>query len=383
MLPAGPVVAAVVAVAAIWATAMVVRTYLVVPRLASVAPMPHDQGPRVSVVVAARNEARHIRAAVASLLAQDYHDLELIVAEDRSEDATGTILDGMAAKTPRLAVIHIRELPAGWLGKNHALHAGAARATGTVLLFVDGDVVVERTAVSRAVAELESGADHVTVAPQMDLPSRLLQAVAVYFLTWGVIALRIWRVNDPRSSASVGVGAFNMVRRSAYDAVGGHTRIAMRPDDDLMLGKVLRRSGARQRVLFGVGLVGVEWYRTLREATDGLRKNAFAALHYSVALALAALVLILGVGVWPFVAVWITAGAARLLYLVAALALMAGYALTAREQRMPLWLTLLYPVAGIIQIGMVALAVTRTVAAGGIEWRGTFYPLEQLRANRV
>lgn len=383
MLSAGLIVAAGIAAVAVWATAMVLRTYAVVPRLAAVAPMPADLGPRVSVVVAARNEARHIRTAVASLLAQNYHDLELIVVEDRSEDRTGAILDDMAAKTSRLTVVHVRDLPAGWLGKNHALHTGAAQASGTVLLFVDGDIILERTAVSRAVAALESGADHVTVAPQMDLPSRLLQAVAVYFLTWGTIALRIWRVNDPTSSASVGVGAFNMVRASAYRAVDGHTRIAMRPDDDLMLGKILRRSGVRQRVLFGVGLVGVEWYRTLREATSGLRKNAFAALRYSVALFLGALVVSLAVGVWPFVAVWVTSGTARLLYAVAAVALMGGYALTAHEQRMPLWLTLLYPVAGLLQIGMVALAVSRTLVAGGIEWRGTFYPLDQLRANRV
>lgn len=376
--------AVVLAAGAVAALALVIRVYREIPRLASIQPAPGGPGPKVSIVVAACDEERHIRAAVASLLAQDYPDCELIVVDDRSRDRTGAILDDMGRKTPRLTVVHVRELPAGWLGKNHALHAGAQRATGDVLLFVDGDIMLERTAISRGVRALDaSGVDHVTVSPQMALPSWPLQLVALYFLTWGVIALRVWQVSNPRSSAFVGIGAFNMVRTRCYRDVGGHTRIPMRPDDDLMLGKLLKQSGARQRVLFGQGMVSVEWYRSLREATLGFRKNAFAALRYSLALFVGSVVGNLALGVWPFAAVLLTHGPERALYVLTVLALFGGYARTAVAQRMPVWLTFLYPFAALIQTGMLVIAVSRTLRAGGIDWRGTFYPLDQLRANRV
>ena len=372
------------AVVAAGALAMIVYIYATARRLADVPPAPEGMGPRVSIIVAARDEERHIRGAVAALLGQDYHDVELIVVDDRSRDRTSGILDTMAAKTERLEVVHVRELPAGWLGKNHALHVGAQRATGELLLFIDGDIMLHRSAVSRAVRVFdEPGADHVTVSPQMDLPSWPLQLAVGYFLTWGVVVTRVWRVENPRSSAFIGIGAFNMVRATSYRAVGGHARIPMRPDDDLMLGKMLKRSGAQTRVLFGLGMVGVEWYRSLREATQGFRKNAFAALHYNVLVFAIAAAANLAIGVGPFVGLLWSSGAARVLYGIAVSALLAGYARTAAAQKLPLWLALLYPLAAILQTGMLVIAVSRTIIAGGIDWRGTFYPLDQLKANRV
>ncbi len=381
--------AAALAVGAVTALTLVIRSYREIPRLSSMEPARDGPGgagagPKVSIIVAARDEDRHVQAAVASLLAQDYLDTELVVVDDRSRDRTGAILDDLARKAPRLTVVHVRELPAGWLGKNHALHTGAQRATGDVLLFMDGDVMLERTAISRAVGALAAeGADHLTVSPQMDLPSWPLQLAALYFLTWGVIALRIWQVSNPRSRAFVGIGAFNMVRTRWYREVGGHTRIRMRPDDDLMLGKLLKQSGARQRVFFGRGMVSVEWYRSLGEATRGFRKNAFAVLRYSVALFVGSVVINLAIGVWPFAAVFLAEGAERALSVVTVLALLGGFARTAVAQRMPLWLTFLYPVAALLQTGMLVIAVSRTLAARGIDWRGTFYRLDELRANRV
>src|SRR5262249_54548030 len=140
MLNVGLVAAGAVALIAWVATALVFRTYASVPSLGDIAPLPRGEGPRVSIVVAARNEMQAIRASVASLLQQDYHDIELIVVEDRSTDRTAAILDEMAHKTERLKVINITDLPKGWLGKNHALHTGAAWASGEVLLFIDGDI---------------------------------------------------------------------------------------------------------------------------------------------------------------------------------------------------------------------------------------------------
>src|SRR5437868_10474668 len=94
---------------------------------------------RVSIIVAARDEGPHIRAAIEALLAQDYPDYDVVAVDDRSVDDTAAILDALAARDARLRVVHVNELPAGWLGKNHAMHVGAEHASGTLLLFTDAD----------------------------------------------------------------------------------------------------------------------------------------------------------------------------------------------------------------------------------------------------
>src|SRR5690349_21179805 len=111
--------------------------------LKDVAPLDPAEWPRVSVVIAARNEARHVEEALQSVLNQDYSRLEIIVADDRSTDDTGRILDRMAARDERLRPLHITELPPGWLGKNHALDYGARQAAGDFLLFTDADIVMD------------------------------------------------------------------------------------------------------------------------------------------------------------------------------------------------------------------------------------------------
>src|SRR3954452_1043165 len=131
--------------------------------------------PRVSIIIPARNEERNLEEALRSVLALDYDDLEIDVADDRSTDRTGEILDRMAAANPRLRVVHIRELPSGWLGKNHALELGGRKATGDYLLFTDADIVMEPTALRRAVGAMErDGIDHLAVSPEIERTSGVL-----------------------------------------------------------------------------------------------------------------------------------------------------------------------------------------------------------------
>jgi hypothetical protein len=226
-------------------------------------------------------------------------------------------------------------------------------------------------------------ADHLAVAPDLVLPTWPLALVVNYFMMWFLLWLRSWKTRDPRSSAYVGIGAFNLVRATAYRAIGGHSRIPLRPDDDLMLGKLLKTAGYRQIVAAGAGAIAVEWYRTLGELARGFRKNAFAGLRYSMLLTIGAIAGNLALGIWPFAAIWMTSGAERVLYATAALAQMAGYAGLALTQRTRPWLAVLYPFASLIFVSILGAAVLRTVRLRGIEWRGTFYPLDELRANRV
>src|ERR1035438_7939601 len=143
-------------------------------RLGNITPFQGTGGPKVSVIVAARNEARKIEEALRSILAQDYPYLEFVVVDDRSTDETGIILDRLATMDTRVRVVHITELPKGWLGKNHAQHFGAERATGELILFTDADVVMERSVISRAVAYLRrEDIDHLAITPQLQMPGTL------------------------------------------------------------------------------------------------------------------------------------------------------------------------------------------------------------------
>jgi hypothetical protein len=175
--------------------------------------------PRVSIIVPARNEAAMIETAVRSLLAIDYPNYELIVVDDRSEDATGEILDRLKAEHgARLVVVHVRELPPGWLGKTHAMWSAARQATGEWILFSDADVVHAPEALRRAVgyAERERAA-HMVLLPTMLMESTGERMMISFFQAMFIFAYRPWKVRDPKARDSMGVGAFNMVRRSAYE----------------------------------------------------------------------------------------------------------------------------------------------------------------------
>lgn len=371
---------------AIFAVAAVLQLawgYLSIPSLKDVPPA-SGTGTKVSIVVAARNEERHIEAAVRSLLSQSYHDYELIVVDDRSTDGTPAILQALSQASVRLRVVTVRELPHGWLGKNHALHTGAAAAAGELLLFADADVMLRPHALSRAVRLLDlERADHLAVAPDLVLPTWPLALVVNYFMMWFLLWLRPWRARDPRSTAFIGIGAFNLVRGAALKAVGGQARIALRPDDDLMLGKLLKQHGYRQIVAAADGEIAVEWYRSLAELARGFRKNAFAGMQYSAWLTLGTVVGNLVLAVLPFVAMWLSGGTERLFWATAAAAQVVAYAGAALAQRTRPWLALLYPLAAIVFCAILGAAVLRTLRRRGIEWRGTFYSLDELRANRL
>ena len=143
-------------------------------RLEHVSPLEGDALPSVSVIIPACDEEQGIASALTSVLTLDYPNLEIIVLNDRSSDATPQILDRMAAEDPRLRVIHISELPAGWLGKNHALHLGAAQAKGEYLLFTDADVHMAPDTLRRAAARMQvHQLDQLCLIFRMTAPSHL------------------------------------------------------------------------------------------------------------------------------------------------------------------------------------------------------------------
>ena len=229
----------------------------------------------------------------------------------------------------------------------------------------------------------DGGVDHLTLLPALVMPGLLLKAFVAAFVIWFSGYLRPWKARDPASRFFVGVGAFNLVRARAYAVAGGHAPIRMRPDDDLKLGKILKRSGARQDVVLGQGLVSVEWYHSLREVIDGLMKNSFAVVEYNPVLMVlgAAAYLIIGLG--PLAALLLGEGAIRAMG-AAAIGFQLLVHLRGAEEAgaPPAGGTAVSPHRGDFLLDR-APGDGAQPRHGGITWRGTFYPLAELRRNRV
>lgn len=353
-------------------------------RLGNVAPFQNTKAPKVSVIVAARNEARKIEVALQSILAQDYSNLEFIVVDDRSTDETGSILDRLTNKDARVRVVHITELPKGWLGKNHAQHFGAERATGELILFTDADVVMERSVISRAVAWLHrEDIDHLAITPQLQMPGLLLGMFGGAFgLFFGLYA-KPWKARDPKSPRHIGIGAFNLVRTEAYRAIGGHRAIAMRPDDDMKLGKLLKKCGFHQDLVRSDGLITVEWYSSVGELVRGLEKNVFAGVEYSLTAVVASSIAQLVVFVWPLVALAFTHGVTWWLNLAIVGSLAMLYMDNAHCHGAKRWHCVGFPVTAILFQYIIWRATLKTLVNNGIDWRGTHYSLPELKANKI
>lgn len=361
-----------------------VRVMQSVPRLARAVPPEPDDWPRLSIIVPAANEADSIETAVRSILADDYPDLELVLIDDRSTDQTPAIVDRLAAADHRVVALHIRELPEGWLGKVHALAQGVEEATGQWLLFMDADVHLSPGTLRRAVAySLDRGLDHLAVIPDMWSSSFMVDAAVAMFLRTFAVVTRAWAVGRPDSSAYVGVGAFNLVRREAFDRTEGFAWLRLEVVDDMGLALMLKLHGARACLADGTGLAGLYWYRSVREAARGAEK-AFASVADArperiaalsaviVLLELAPLVAFLPLGVlglWP-------AGVAMLC------ALLFMVTLGKRRAGRPLLAGLAWPVGLAVSIGLLLRSAWLGWRRGGIDWRGTFYPTPLLREGK-
>ena len=344
------------------------------------------QLPRLSIVVAARNEEHDVEQALRSLLGLDYPDYEVIFVNDRSDDRTGEIAERLGAQDDRLAVIHVRELPPGWFGKNHASYRGAQAASGELLLFTDGDVVFGREAVARGVRHLlRNGLDHVGAVPVLTATGPLLQACVIVF-HWGAHGTgRLWKVRESRSMASFGVGAYNLFRADSYHAIGGHKQVALRPDEDYQLGRLVKLSGKRSDLVRAESSLRCDWYRSVRGLVRGTQKNLFAFTGYRIPVVFVRTAGLLWTGVAPVVlgvALAPVDAAAAALFAASAMVAWGLAIYIARSSRFPWWTGLGLPVAAVVIVYSWWRSVIITLYRG-IAWGGPPIPLSELRAARV
>ncbi len=341
--------------------------------------------PPLSLVSPACNEAEHVERALRSVLTQDYPRLEIVAVDDRSSDATGTILDNLAAEDPRVKALHVQTLPHGWLGKLNALRLGTAAATGEWLLFADADVRFAPGALRRAVAWAESeGLDLLTLAPSLD-PAGVL-CDAFYNVVPVVLAMggRPWEVPDPRKRTVGGMGAFILVRRKAFEASPGFEWLRLEVADDVGLGLLIKEHGGRCALANGRDLLHLGWYASYSDMVVKTQKNWFGILGRFSAPTLAAKAGLVLVGALaPLAALLpVEPTALRLLALPGPLALGAATVLASA------WLGLPLRLAWLPQIGLVATAVAMLRAAwvgwreGGIRWRGELYRSEDLAPHQ-
>jgi hypothetical protein len=355
------------------------------PQLHRVQPAAPTRWPRLAVVVPARNEAAQLAAAVETLLAQDYPELAIVVVDDRSEDGTGRIADEAAAKDPRVRALRVETLPEGWLGKVHALHVGAAAAeTAEWVLFTDADVHFAPSTLRRAIAfALERRLDHLTVAPALRSGSVWQEGVTLAFGTSFLHALRPSRLARERSGAFAGIGAFNLVRRERFDRTPGFRWLRLELLDDVGLGLMMQRAGARSAMALGHGLVEVRWYPSLPGMVRGLEKNLFAGVgRFSLARSLAVSALLLAAQAGPLLALAHPAPVVRGLGLLALASLpLFAVAVWARGGAR-LRAGLVHPLGGVVLVWALLRSAAVCWWRGGVAWRGTTYRLAELEASQ-
>lgn len=350
-------------------------------------PKPNSPKPRVSIIVPARNEEEHIEQSLAHLLKLDYDNYEVIAVNDRSVDHTGQIMDRVAA-TPeahsRLRVVHISGLPERWLGKVYAMWSGANQANGDWLLFTDADVLFKPTSLNRAVAYAESEhADHLVLFPRFILHSPGERMMAAFFQTLFVFGHRPWKVADPNTKDHMGIGAFNMVRRSVYQAIGTFQALRLEVLDDMKLGKLVKTAGYVQRNVYGQNLTSLRWAKGVMGMVDNLTKNFFAIMSFQWPRALATAFTMAFLNLLPFAGVFWAHGWTRLPYGVALASLFGIYVGMSWMSDVPACYFLLHPVSSSLFVYIMARSTVLTLARGGVIWRGTFYPLEELRKGIV
>ena len=343
--------------------------------------------PRVSIIVPARNEAEHIRETLAQLLALDYSNYEVIAVNDRSTDRTGQIMSEVAASPQAhglLRVIQIAELAPGWLGKTHAMWTAGQQATGDWLLFTDADVLFKPDVLRRAVAYAEAErADHLVLFPRMIMKQPGEKMMIAFFQALFVFGHRPWKVADPKARDHMGVGAFNMVRRPVYDAVGTYRALRMEVLDDMKLGKVIKNAGFAQRNVFGEDLISLRWAKGAFGIVRNLTKNFFAVLSFQWWRAVATIVGLGFLNLGPFLGVFLAHGWARVPYAIALFSLCAIYWGMSRRSAVPPYYVLLHPVSTSLFMYILLRSMVHALWNDGIVWRGTKYPLDELRKGMV
>ena len=341
--------------------------------------------PPLTIVVPARNEAAGLEPAIRSLLRLNYPDFQIIAINDRSTDETGELLERVSDSSEsrgRLRVIHVHRLPEGWLGKTHAMWLGAQQGIGEWVLFTDADCVFHPDSLRRALYYAQvTNAEHLVLFPTALVETWGERMMISFTQVTAGLALRAWKVPDPNAREFIGVGAFNLITRAAYNQIGTFSSLRMAVVDDLQLGQVVKQAGLRQDVVFGPNLVSLRWAQGALGVVHNLEKNLFAFFDFRMSLVFLACFAIFLSCVWPFVGLVCAPGWSRAPFALAMAMIVLQHFLTERVSRISPRAIFTFPLGAVIFVFTILRSAFVTLRDGAITWRGTKYSLEELRSN--
>jgi chlorobactene glucosyltransferase len=345
--------------------------------------------PLVSVIVPMRNEERHARQCIESLLSQSYPNLEVIAVDDMSKDNTLNILNQLALTHANLKVIEGTSTPQGWTGKNHALWHGVMQANGDWLLFVDADVSSEPYMLTSAIRYVEDNkVDMLSISPFHVLTTFWERVIQPVIFTSIFYAFPPEKINDPSSKIAAAMGGFILIRRGVYEAIGGHSSIKDRILEDFSLAYLVKSSGYKLSIMKGEKLVSVKWYANFTEMWQGWTKNIFFGLGKKWEQLIVSVFMLLALGVFPPVLfvwscievfssgvqsyVWLVILAESLFLLI--LALYIGRH-CANLFAIPRYYSFTFPIGIVIFIAMMLASAYKITKGSGITWKERVYRL--------
>lgn len=353
-------------------------------RISEVTPLPDASLPPVSILVSARDEAEKMPAALRSMLALDYPDYQVVAVDDRSCDATPQILREISAGCKRLTTLRVDELPPSWLGKPYGLQTAYEHSAGEWLVFTDADVRFEPSVLRRAVTlALEQSFDHLTLIPGMEIHGFWERTALNFFGLAVLLYSRPWTVPDPASRCYIGIGAFQLVRRSAYEKIGTHRRLALEVVDDMKLGRLVKEAGLKSGAAVADDLLEIRWHSGIANIIRGTEKNFFATAGFRTGFALAQFSAVFVLNALPFLVLpFVNGWALGFAAAAAGTAVMVSGTSAVRGRGSPLY-GLTHPLGALLFVYMGLRSMAITLWQRGIYWRDTFYPLDALRRGAV
>jgi cellulose synthase/poly-beta-1,6-N-acetylglucosamine synthase-like glycosyltransferase len=336
-----------------------------------------EHPPQVTIVIPAKDEASRICECVEAVLGQDYPSFSVLVIDDRSEDETGRILDALVVQHPgRLCVHHVDTLPEGWLGKCHALYVGTRAAKSPWLLFVDSDVTLQPSALRDTLAlALSRNYDAISLLTRIEgrtFWERLM--IPISAATWAVMFLVSLTNNDRYPKIAAANGQFFLIRREAYESVGGHGAVKMQIVEDVELMRLLKSRGFACRLYIGSHLATTRMHETLKQLRSGWGRIFAGTNRFRMGRLIAAMVCVLfgGLSAYPAIGYglasrdrgWMIASLIHLTMITFYLGLV--YRAAGSRVRY----ALLFPLSGAVLMNLLWIGVRRCTHRH-FEWRGT------------
>ena len=335
---------------------------------------------KISVILSARDEEKTLRRTLQSLSQQTYKDIEVVMINDRSKDKTALIMEEFSKKFPHFKKIDIQELPKSWLGKTHALQKGADQAEGDCFLFTDADVYFEPKALEKALAFLfEKDLDHLSLAPQLKSKSFLLFSLQLFFAVIFVLYVKPSKIKESKSYG--GVGAFNLIKKSVYQKIGGHKKLNLEVVDDVGLGRLVFFNQFKSYLANGLHLIHIYWYNSPKDMFKGLEKNLFSALNYSVLNFVFLNLYFFIVFYSPFIFIFYISNVfLKSCFFINLLLMQFVFFHTAKELNYKPLVSLITPLSIILFQFHLIRSVFKILREQKIVWRDTSYSLKELRA---